>query len=117
MIRLEIAEPTPSLNTFNGRHWTRYHKLAKKWRTLVMVAKAEAKVFGDPLLEKSRICIERYGARMLDSDNLHGGAKAVIDSLKRNGLIVDDSPDNITLRVEQHIGRERKTVITLEAQP
>lgn len=53
----------------------------------------------------------------MDRDNLFGSAKSLVDGLRDNGLIADDSPDHITLTVEQYPGGkgcEKKTVVRIE---
>jgi hypothetical protein len=45
--------------------------------------------------------ITRCAVRLLDQDNLVGGAKSLIDCIVACGLIEDDSPDHVDLRVEQ----------------
>ncbi len=47
--------------------------------------------------------ITRYGGRLLDEDNFHGGCKALIDELRYAGLIPDDNPASISLRYEQRV--------------
>ena len=91
MILLEIPEASPSLNIMRGKHWS----------TLVMVAKSERKLFGTTPAQKAQVKITREGYRQLDTDNFVGGLKCIIDSLREQHLIVDDSPDHITLVSEQ----------------
>ena len=47
-----------------------------------------------------RVCVTRFGRRLLDVDNL-GGAKLVIDQLRYAKLIPDDSPEHIELELKQ----------------
>jgi Holliday junction resolvase RusA-like endonuclease len=115
VIELNIPEATPSLNVFNGRHWSHYRKHRKHWSTLVMVAKSQAGIHGRPAYPRSRVNVERYGARILDCDNYHGGLKALIDGLKDNGLIADDSHQHVELKATQHRSGERKTIVRIEA--
>lgn len=111
MITLTIPMATPSLNVVTGRHWRHYWRQRKLWRQLVWVAKAQAGIHGDPLFQRASVRIVRYGANLLDEDNLRGGMKPVIDAIKALGLIVDDSPQHITLVTEQWLSKEKKTVI------
>jgi hypothetical protein len=48
-----------------------------------------------------KVRIISYRRRLLDIDNLAGGAKFIIDALRYDGLIRDDSPDAIELSVSQ----------------
>jgi Holliday junction resolvase RusA-like endonuclease len=57
-----------------------------------------------PKINKKRkmsVVITSYRKRLLDLDNLVGGAKPLIDALCDMGLIVDDSPDWLDLEVKQ----------------
>jgi hypothetical protein len=118
VITLEIPELTPSLNkTLNHAHWCVRARHRKHWSMLVLVAKSDAGIFTRPALPKARVTIQRFGGRMLDHDNGVGGCKAVIDGLRDNGLIQDDSPEHLELRFEQHPGNKtpKRTVIIVEA--
>lgn len=117
MITLTIPELTPSLNKTQRQHWTILARNRKRWSMLVLVAKSEAEIWKLPLIRRARVTIERHGGKQLDEDNLAGGAKAAVDALKSNGLIVDDSPDHVQLRYEQYPGgkgKEKKTVVRIE---
>lgn len=113
-IVLEIPEPSPSLNELLGRgHWSSYTACRRHWATLVMVAKLNARAPRDPLLGRAQVIIERIGPRELDHDNFVGGLKPVIDALKDNRLIADDSRQHIRLDAEQHFGRPAHTLIRI----
>lgn len=45
--------------------------------------------------------IRSFRCKLLDPDNLIGGAKYFVDGLRYAGLIPDDSPDKIILEVTQ----------------
>lgn len=116
MIELVIDECTPSLNPLLGQHWSHKHRLRAHWGWLVRRARLNAKVFDPPRFEHARVTIERTGSRMLDTDNLTGGCKGLIDLLVREGLIVDDSPDHIGQPVIRQIvdKKVRQTVVRIE---
>lgn len=101
MITLQIPEPTPSLNEFTTGHWSRYRSMRKHWSLLVMVAKNHASIGAWPPFAKSKVTIVREGVKLLDDDNLKGGCKPIIDSLRDHRLIVDDSPAHLELVVTQ----------------
>jgi len=66
-----------------------------------------------PSPQRAHLCLTRFGRRLLDEDNLHGGAKPLIDCLKEAGLIHDDSPRWIDLEVKQELapaGQERTEI-------
>ncbi|KKL62319.1 hypothetical protein LCGC14_2186390 [marine sediment metagenome] len=50
---------------------------------------------------KMRVLIQLTKPRLYDLDNFVGGCKPIIDSLKRLGLIHNDSPHWLDLQVEQ----------------
>lgn len=119
MITLTIPELSPSLNkTLRLGHWSQHHKHRRHWAMLVLVAKSEARIWAVPLLKRAKVIIERRGGRVMDQDNLVGGAKAIVDSLKDCGFIVDDKPKNVELDVRQYPGGKdatKQTIIRIEA--
>jgi len=50
---------------------------------------------------RHHVRIKSHRVRLLDIDNLYGGAKHLIDSLRLSGIIPDDDPTSITLEVTQ----------------
>jgi Holliday junction resolvase RusA-like endonuclease len=114
VIILTIPKASPSLNTINGQHWNHYRQQKRAWLDLIWVAKLDAGIYGMPMFERAKVSIERFGTRSLDVDNLTGGCKMLIDSLRQLGLIVDDSPAHIALTVTQRISKTPRTVIHVE---
>ena len=116
MIVLHIDEPIPSLNKSISGHWSRQMKHRRRWQWLTRAAVLRAKILSPPKWDRARIRIERYGARILDTDNVRGGAKALIDALKYEGIIADDSPAHIgEPEIRQFVSKERRTVVRVEA--
>lgn len=101
MINLVIPEASPSLNIMRGKHWSHHYSLRKHWSMLVLVAKSEAHVRLVEPVERAAVNIVREGFKLLDTDNFVGGLKCVIDSLREQRLIVDDSPAHMTLTTAQ----------------
>jgi hypothetical protein len=67
---------------------------------------------GDP--SRLLVCIESVRSRLLDTDNLYGGAKFYCDFLRYCGAIPEDTEDEIELKVTQRKvrkGEEEKTII------
>jgi Holliday junction resolvase RusA-like endonuclease len=54
-----------------------------------------------------KLTITSYRLKELDEDNLHAGAKILIDAIKDVRLIKDDSPKWIDLELRQEIGKEK----------
>jgi hypothetical protein len=53
---------------------------------------------GCPRIE---VRITRCGIKLLDKDNLYGGAKPICDALRYEKLIPEDDPESINLIVQQ----------------
>ena len=69
---------------------------------------------------KRRLTIQRHGKRRLDVDNLIGGAKGMIDELRRLGVLLDDHDDAIELlakNVPLVKGLEPHTILVIEDLP
>lgn len=65
---------------------------------------------------RTRVSIESRRCRLCDPDNL--SVKAILDAMRYEGLILDDSPDHIELVVKQTRVPHRhleQTIVTLEA--
>jgi len=78
---------SPSMNQFKHR-WSKLNYKKKYLRELKgyeLILSLKKKV-------KKAIVYTRYGSRILDKDNYHGGTKPLTDAIKEKGLIVDDSP-------------------------
>lgn len=76
---------------------------------------AHARQEGSPACLKVRVTSLRR--RLLDIDNLAGGSKFIIDALRYQGFIRDDSPDHIELSFSQIKVRHRnqeETVVTIQ---
>jgi len=115
VIVLEIDEPTPSLNIVWSGHWTKKVALRRKWGWLVRAALLNAQVTARPKYQRAKVTVERYGARLLDDENLRAGAKPLMDSLVKEGILLDDNPNVIgSPQFHQFIGKERKTIIRIE---
>ena len=108
MVVFEIPERTPSMNLFTGRgHWSRYAKTAKRYKEMVWALTSRApKATG-----KRFVRITRRSTRTLDDDNLRGGCKMLLDALKAQGLIIDDSPAWISVDYVQEKSPSKTTLV------
>lgn len=94
----------------NAVRWTQEQLNAYESRRLSSRAKPEPVVRHEPLgtlqgeggySRRLVVRIKSFRVKLLDTDNLVGGAKYFLDGLRYAGLIPDDSPDKITLEVTQ----------------
>ena len=88
-----------SRNQVDKLHWSKRHKITKRIKRDVW-ALSQGKQPKEPL-QCSQVTIISHRTRLLDPDNLVAGAKPYIDALVANGIIVDDKPGNIRLKVRQ----------------
>lgn len=112
-VRLDIPDALPSLNKLLRMHWSERRKLRGQWQW-ALKAEVLNRHLAVKLIPKAKVTIERFSRRKIDFDNLVGANKILVDSLVREGFLVDDSPDHVTVNYIQHIG-EPHTTISLEA--
>ena len=114
-LEFELSSPTPSNNQLLRMHWANKRKarIALSWEVKDLTAHMEWFPTGP---EFAKVTIVRVGRKLLDRDNLYGGAKLLIDALKLCWLIRDDDPAHIDLTVEQEIGTPPRTRVRLEAE-
>lgn len=112
MIELHIQESSPSINRFHGHHWLKKSKERKKWSWLVRIARMHVRM---PMLppEHCHVAYHRYGARILDFDNMVAGLKFCQDALISEGFAVDDSPAHLTAVYRQFVGKPYRTIIKI----
>lgn len=125
VLRLEVPEPIPSLNRVYGRHWSAKYRQRKQWGWLIRAALLDVSHDSEHNLAllalRGHVCAsgrvgvraETWRPRVLDRDNLIAGAKGIIDCLRAECLIVDDSPKWIEETVVQHVGMPHRTVLEL----
>ena len=61
--------------------------------------------------QKYVLMIISYRKRLLDLDNLFTGCKSLLDACVIEGLVYDDNPDCIDLKVQQFKAKEEHTMI------
>ena len=137
-LTLRIPRRLESPNTWNGRHWRVKHKISQEWENDICGAYYEQIAgrqnalgcFVGPrkwegiVVGRMRLTVERHvpSARnfIRDDDNLRFSVKPLLDALKRQGYIKNDSRkwlDHPT--PTQHVSADGKdyTVITIEPVP
>lgn len=138
MLELRIPRRLESPNTWNGRHWRVKHQISQEWEKEIWVLVAKktgARTIGDvlacmnglPALTRTptgrqRVEVERHVPSMRnfirDDDNLRFAVKPLLDALKRQGYIKNDSRkwlDHPT--PTQHVSADGKdyTIVRIEA--
>lgn len=100
--RLILMGVTPSLNEWQRMHWHTKREVKRDWEMVCKVSQIKQLPNGIPnATSKCRIKLIRNGPRELDTDNLYGGVKPLLDAIKARGWIVDDAPKWMDLTVEQ----------------
>lgn len=110
---LEIPRVPSSPNYLRGKHWRVRWREYRLWNEEVGLAILTQK-HRDQAYPRAQVTIDRRSRGQLDKDNLYGSVKPVIDALRHACVLLDDSPDHITLTVTQ----SRGTPLTrIEIQP
>lgn len=120
----------PTSNRTLGHHWARLLREKRRAFDQVYAAAAQARGLGVRFRGAVTVRITReWGPRQraLDTDNLHAGAKWLLDALRRPngaekarrlGIIESDTPAMCTLSVAQlaHPGPNRRLRTTIEIE-
>lgn len=91
-VRIEIPFAMPSQNQYQRWHWRKRARHINECRVLVRMAIGS--VPGLPLTvpRRAAVTFTRYSSGELDYGNLVGGCKGLLDALRYEGVIHDDSP-------------------------
>jgi hypothetical protein len=103
MIEFSIPSPIRSLNEIERMGWPARRDLehAYQWAIIAAIGRPET-----PCVCRCRLEIISRRARLLDPDNLRGGAKRLVDALRHLGWIWRDSPLWLDLSVDQVVDRK-----------
>lgn len=114
MITLTVPAAPPGMNALMRMHWRQRVKTLTLWKRLIWSARCQ--ISGSPPVpfKKANVTVERRSPGQLDPDNLYASMKVVLDSLKDQKFIEDDSPNHINLIVTQVRGKAQTTIL-LEA--
>lgn len=105
-VEIWIARTVPSLNVWQSLPRYRRKKINKWWVEHIHAAKQLQDI--TDATARRRVHVVRYCHQMMDQDNII--VKPLMDALKKNGLLVDDSPTWVDLRpVTQDKARNSKT--------
>jgi len=95
----ELPGPLPSANKILRIHWGARRDYCQQMQKLVQVVGNQLSI---PKAEKKReLFIIQYKHRLFDKDNLYGSVKILVDAIKKEGHLVDDSEKWVYLKVVQ----------------
>lgn len=95
MIVADLILPfsSPSQNELQKWHWSMRRRFRQQVQIMIrMGLSADGISLSESPQKKRRLEVTRVGHRILDVDNLIGGCKPIVDALKMEFLIQDDSP-------------------------
>lgn len=114
-LTLTLPFPTPSQNEYGQWHWAQRHKWTRGVEMLIgaVLRRSGWKEPAEPV--RKVVEVVRYSAGTLDTDNLAGGCKGLMDALVRLGLLHDDSPRwcVCTYRQEKATRKSGRTEVTI----
>jgi hypothetical protein len=123
-IIIEIPRSIPSANQLRRKYRNSfaYKQLQETWQTEIAckirpALRAQIERFVLKEKPKMRVLIQLTKPRLYDLDNFVGGCKPIIDSLRRLGLIHNDSPHWLDLQVEQIQRSRMRPVTRIEISP
>ena len=105
---ISLPRTAPSLNRLLRLHWADRRKLKDDWQWLLLAERAKGNF--PKHQTKLKITITRFSPKLLDTDNLYGSCKIVLDAMKAVGILVDDSPSHIDLICSQAKGKSRTQI-------
>jgi hypothetical protein len=111
-MKIVIELPIISGNKLLRMHWAKRAKIQQNYYW-ILFSKCDGtwKLYQK---KKKKLIITSYRKRLLDKDNLYAGTKPLCDSLKKAGLIWDDSPKWLDLEVRQVVdGKNQRTEVEI----
>ena len=112
MSRFTIPECPRSLNVQMRWHWGLRRAYSEQWQWYLRTNK----LLWQELSVKAKVKITLMHSRLYDKDNAYGACKVLVDAMKKQRLIVDDTAEWLDLEVQQ--GKEphksRYTIVEIE---
>lgn len=108
----------PSANVFvawnRSRAFYRFKELKDRYCQYILAEKLSAR-WRTPA-DRVEIEVVRRCCRLFDDDNAVGGAKYLRDSFVRMGIVVEDSPEHVTLTLRQEKAKagERGVIVRIQ---
>jgi hypothetical protein len=126
----EVTTPLPTLNKLLRMHWGTKKRLQDNLdNELEFISKTQLNggeippMFlyhqysrEQPKKQKRVLIISLWRKKLQDPDNLVGSVKPLVDAIKKAGLIYDDSPEWITLKVKQTQGKPEKIFVEVRGK-
>lgn len=112
-MKLIIPRIPPGLNEYSRSHWRTQRALQKTWAWEILIAYFNhEQELEQTYTERRKVKVIMYRKRKMDPDNVI--LKPILDGLKSNHLIVDDSKDWIDLEFDAKIDTKNpRTEITI----
>ena len=108
---LEIHKKIESGNKIIRNHWAVNRRNKQEYCLLVRNQMRLRKIEKAKKGQKYVLMIISYRKRLLDLDNLFTVCKSLLDACVIEGLVYDDNPDCIDLKVQQFKAKEEHTMI------
>jgi hypothetical protein len=102
---------TPSLNVSKKWHFGQTKRKRKQFG-IELLAAGQGQHWRSWPAAKRHVTLTRVG-RMIDADNLAGGAKTLIDAMRDIGMLPDDSPAWLDVTFAQRAPRQGERPCTL----
>lgn len=109
---LTVFDVPPSANELMRMHWTKMRRLKEAWAYYLI----ESGVHGIPRcgVQKRTADFTLFVSKIRDEANNYLGCdKLIIDNLVKYGILHDDSPEFLTLKISQTPAARTKTVIKI----
>lgn len=118
IIRLVIPGRLPTLNRALRKHWAVRHREQRAWDLEVLAAMSPRRRPADAT-EPRHVTIRQFRHALLDPDNLVAAVKPLLDALRHNRLLKNDSARWCALDAgfQQRVPRRQAEWIEVEIIP
>ena len=109
LVHAEIPFKVESLNKFTTGHWRKWHAYKKKLQNALSFRIG----WGDKPETMRYLKIESVRTRLLDDDNLRGGAKPIPDIFEKKHWIKNDTINFVHVTYEQRKKKKGESECTI----
>ena len=113
-IKLVIPCVPLSLNRLYSMHWSKRHRLLQEWIDEVWIALKKDEIRIDKPFKRARVRVRYYFRDRKRRDKENYAPKMIVDALRYNGIIEDDSIKHIDLDWEILQGKFARTEIEVQ---